>query len=96
MARDRQLSGRALLALLLVCVTLLGQSFAMASQEESHHAPDHCCLLCHVGPLPFLQATVTAAVTPVFLVAWLAPTPDFEPAHAAILFASSSRGPPAA
>ena len=81
--------------LLLVCLTLLGQSLALASQEESHHAPDHCCLLCHVGPLPFLQTTVTATVTPIFLVAWLAPAPDFEATHQVPLFATASRGPPA-
>jgi hypothetical protein len=79
-----------------VCLTLLGQSFALASQQESHHASDHCCLLCHVGPLPFLQVTVAAAVTPVFRVAWLAPTPEFETAYQVLLSASSSRGPPAA
>lgn len=94
--RDGQPSGRTLLVLLLVCLTLWGQCLALASQEESHHAPDHCCLLCHVGPLPFLHSTATAAVTPVFLVAWLAPTPDFETAYQALLSASSSRGPPAA
>ena len=87
---------RTLLILLLVCLTLCGQSLALASQEESHHAPDHCCLLCHVGPLPFLQTTVTATVTPVFLVAWLAPAPDFEPVRQAPLLATSSRGPPSA
>jgi hypothetical protein len=85
-----------MLVLLLVCLTLRGQSLAFASQEESHHAPDHCCALCQVGPLPFLQTTVTAAVAPVFVVAWLATSPDFEPAHQAPLFATSSRGPPAA
>jgi len=89
-------SVRTLLVLLLVCVILLSQSLALASQEESHHGPDHCCLLCHVGPLPFLQTTVTATVTPIFLVAWLAPTPDFEPAHLVPLFTTASRGPPAA
>ena len=95
-ARDGQLSGRTLPVLLLVCLTLLGQPLALASQEESHHVPDHCCLLCHVGPLPFLQSIVTATVTPIFLVVWLTPAPDFELTHFALLFASSSRGPPAA
>jgi hypothetical protein len=95
-ARNGQLFGRTLPVLLLVCLTLLGQSLALASQEESHHAPDHCCLLCHVGPLPFVQTIVTATVTPVFLVAWLASAPDFELAHFAPLFATSSRGPPVA
>jgi hypothetical protein len=82
--------------LLLACLMLMGQSLALASQEESHHAADHCCLLCHAGPLPILQTTATATVTPVFLVAWLAPVPDFEPAHQVLSSASSSRGPPAA
>jgi hypothetical protein len=95
-AREGHLSSRTALVLLLVCLTLLGQSLALASQEESHHGPDHCCLLCHVGPLPFLQTTVSASVTPVFLVVWLLPDPDFEFAHSALSFASSSRGPPAA
>ena len=90
------LSSRTLLVLLLLSLTLLGQSAALASQEESHHAPDHCCLLCHVGPLPFLQTTATSGLTPIFLVAWLAPEPDFAPAHQVLLAASSSRAPPAA
>jgi hypothetical protein len=80
----------------MVCLTLMGQSLALASQEESHHAPDHCCLLCHVGPLPFLQTSVTASVTPIFSIAWLAPTPDCQAAHQVLLSPSSSRGPPAA
>ncbi len=82
--------------LLLACLTLLGQSLAMVSQDESHHGPDHCCLLCHVGPLPFVETTVTARITPVFLVVWLAPAADFEPTRPAPLLAISSRGPPAA
>ena len=87
---------RILLVLLLVFLTLCGQSFALACQEESHHASDHCCLLCHVGPLPFLQTTVAAKVAPIILVAWLAPAADFEPVHQSPLFACASRGPPAA
>jgi hypothetical protein len=87
---------RTLLVMLLVCLTLCGQSSTLASQRESHHTPDHCCLLCHVGPLPFVQTTVTATVMPIFPVAWLAPIPDFETAHQVLLSASSSRGPPAA
>jgi hypothetical protein len=81
---------------LLLCLILAGQFLALASQEESHHASDHCCLLCHVGPLPFLQTAVTRGVTPVFQIAWLDPTPDFWPTHQVLLAASFSRGPPAA
>ncbi len=82
------------LVLLLVCLTLAGQSAALASQEESHHSEEHCCLLCHVGPLPFLQTTVTAKITPVFTAVWLAPTLDCEAAPQRTLSAESSRGPP--
>jgi hypothetical protein len=87
---------RAPLILLLVLLTLCGQSLALTSQEESHHAPDHCCLLCHLGPLPFLQTTVAATLTPIFQAAWLAPTSDFEAAHQMPVFAGSPRAPPAA
>jgi hypothetical protein len=43
-----------------------------------------------------LRTTVPAAVTPVFLVTWLAPAPDFQSFHEVLLTASSSRAPPAA
>ncbi|HTT60405.1 MAG TPA: hypothetical protein VMG35_01140, partial [Bryobacteraceae bacterium] len=65
------------------------------ADRHTHHAPDHCCLLCHLGPLPLLQTTTTAAVTPVFVSAWLAPSQDFTPAHQVLVSARSSRGPPA-
>jgi hypothetical protein len=87
---------RALLVLLLLCVTIAAQSSALDPRHESHHAPGHCCLLCHTGPLTPLQTSVPAAVTPVFLVAWLAFTPEFESLHEVLLTASSSRAPPAA
>jgi uncharacterized membrane protein len=96
MNRSRRLSGKILLVLALVCLTLLGQALALASQEESHHSPDHCCLLCHAGPLPILQSTVTATIAPVFLTIWLAPTLDCEPAHQVLISNLSSRGPPSA
>ena len=95
-ARCLQPLGRALLVLLLLSVTIAAQSSALDPRHESHHAPGHCCLLCYTGPLPFLQTTVTATVTPIFLVAWLAPAADFEPAHQVPFFATASRGPPAA
>jgi hypothetical protein len=87
---------RALLVLLLLSVTIAAQSSALDPRHESHHAPGHCCLLCHTGPLTPLQTTAPPAVTPVFLVTWLAPAPDLQPFHEVLLTASSSRAPPAA
>jgi len=95
-ARCLQPLGRALLVLLLLSVTIAAQSSALDPRHESHHAPGHCCLLCYTGPLPMLRTTVPAAMTPVFLVTWLAPAPDFQSFHEVLLTASSSRAPPAA
>jgi|SRR5271157_154027 len=81
--------------LLLLCVTVLAQSSALAAQSESHHAPDHCCLLCHVGPLPFLQHSVSAVLAPVFQMVWLAPPAHFETTSDVLVVPSPSRAPPA-
>ena len=73
MMRNLYSNRRLLIVLLLLCATVLAQSTALAAQNESHHSPDHCCLLCHVGPLPFLQTSVSASLAPVFQVVWMAP-----------------------
>jgi hypothetical protein len=85
-----------LLVLLLLSVTIAAQSSALDPRHESHHTPGHCCLVCHLGSLPFLRTSVPAAMTPVFLAAWLSPAPDIESFHEVLLTASSSRAPPAA
>jgi len=54
---------RLVVVLLLLCATVLAQSSALAAQSESHHSPDHCCLLCHTGPLPFLQTSAEVGLT---------------------------------
>jgi hypothetical protein len=87
---------RAFLVLLLLCVTVLAQSSALAAQSETHHSTDHCCLLCHVGPLAMLQTSVTVSVAPVFQMVWMTAAADFQPTHDVLLNASSSRAPPAA
>jgi hypothetical protein len=60
-----------------------------------HHATEHCCVLCHVGPLPFLRATTTAAIAPVFHLVWLESNPHGESDREVLAAASSSRAPPA-
>ncbi|HEY1497557.1 MAG TPA: hypothetical protein VGF49_23525 [Candidatus Solibacter sp.] len=85
---------KALLIVLLLCVTAVAQVAALASEPETHHASDHCCLRCHVGPLPFLEASAKSAVAPVFEVVWLAPAPEAAVPHDVQLPASSARAPP--
>jgi hypothetical protein len=94
MTREIHCDRRLLAVLLLLCVTILAQSSALSAQSEPHHSPDHCCLLCHVGPLPFLQTSVSAALAPVFQVVWLAPAAGFEAASDVRLVTSPSRAPP--
>jgi hypothetical protein len=95
MTREIHCDRRLLVVLLLLCATMLAQSSALSAQSESHHSPDHCCLLCHVGPLPFLQASVTAVLAPVFRVVWLAPPAHFETNSDIRVVPSPSRAPPA-
>jgi hypothetical protein len=79
----------------MLCLVLVAQSAAYASANEQHHSQDHCCILCHVGPLPFLHTTVSATVTPAFSVVWLEPAADFIATHDVFISTNSSRGPPA-
>jgi hypothetical protein len=93
MTREIRSNRRLLLVLLLLCVTALAQSSALAN-NESHRAPNHCCLLCHVGPLPFLQTSVSTAWTPVFQVVWLASPATLETISDFQLVPCPSRAPP--
>jgi hypothetical protein len=95
-ASRRQPFGKALLVLLLLCVTIAAQASALDPQHASHHSSGHCCLLCFTGPLPILRTTVPAAVAPIFLLTWLAPAPGTQSFQEVLLSASSSRAPPAA
>jgi hypothetical protein len=85
--------GRGVL-LLLVCLIVFAQSAALSGEFESHHATEHCCLLCHVGALPFLQVTVASALAPVFRKVWLAPPAEFSLLHDSAHVIRSSRAPP--
>jgi hypothetical protein len=91
-----QPSGKTLLVLMLLGLVVWAQSSKLASQPGRHHARDHCCLLFHLGPLPFLEPAITCAVTPVFVSGGLPATPDFNPAREVPLAATSSRAPPIA
>ena len=86
---------RALLIVLLLCVTGAAQFAALVSERETHHASDHCCLLCHAGPLQFLQVSASTGLAPVFEVVWLTPTIEAAVARDVQLPASPARAPPA-
>ena len=91
----RRGEGRYLYVLLMLCLVLAAQSAALLSANEQHHSPDHCCTLCHVGPLPFLHTSVSVVVMPVLSVVWLESPSDSVSTHDVLLSTSSSRAPPA-
>ena len=86
---------KALFIVLLLCVTGVAQFAALVGEPESHHSADHCCLLCHMGPLHFLEASASAGLAPVFAVVWLTPATDEAAAHDVQLPSSPARAPPA-
>ena len=87
---------KALFIVLLLCVTGLAQFSALIGQPENHRSSDHCCLLCHVGPLPFLEASASSAIAPVFEMVWMTPVTGAATTHDAFLPSSPARAPPAA
>ena len=85
---------KALFIVLLLCVTGIAQMAALVGEPESHHSADHCCLLCHMGPLHFLQASTSTGLAPVFAVVWLTPAAEEATAHDVQLPFSPARAPP--
>jgi hypothetical protein len=85
---------RCSLVLLLLSAVVCAQT-ASLSAEHSHNSSQHCCGLCHVGPIPFLQPVVAAALAPIVALAWLASASDLDSPHEVLLTAGSSRAPPA-
>ncbi|HKE25473.1 MAG TPA: hypothetical protein VKB88_24105 [Bryobacteraceae bacterium] len=86
---------RALLVLCILCLVVWAQSSALALQHSEHHSSEHCCLLCHAGPLPFLQTTVAISLAPVLPVAWFASAIEVADTHDVLIATSCSRAPPA-
>jgi len=75
-----------------LCLLLYAQS-ALFAAPEVHHPTGHCCLLCHIGSLPFLTIATAALIVTIAVVERLIPIPDCEPAHDVLLRANSSRAP---
>jgi hypothetical protein len=84
---------RGFFVLLFLCALICAQSASLASQH-SHNRSEHCCGLCHVGPLPLLQPAASTGFAPILSVAWLSPSHDLDSPGDALLTAGSSRAPP--
>jgi hypothetical protein len=82
------------ISLLLLCVMALTQVSAFSAQNESHRPGEHCCMLCHVGPLQLLDTRVLMPEAPVLHVEWLPSHVSFESRSDFRLVRRPSRAPP--
>jgi hypothetical protein len=84
------------LVALFLCALVCAQTASLASEHWHHHSSHHCCLLCHSGPMPLLQSTVTAAAfAPVLRLGWLERFSGSDAPREVLLTAGDSRAPPA-
>lgn len=81
--------------LLLMCALLCAQTASLTSENLHQHSSQHCCGLCHIGPLPFVQPEIASGIAPEQRVAWLEDTSGLDEPHDIVLTAGSSRAPPA-
>ena len=87
---------RASLVVLFLCALVFAQAASLASEHWHHHSSHHCCLLCHSGPMPLLQSTVSAAAfAPLLPLAWLERFSGSDAPREVLLTAGDSRAPPA-
>ena len=95
MSSEGHFRGKILLIVLLLCATLGAQTNSLASEQETHHGSDHCCGLCHLGPIPILPSAAVAIVAPVSSAVWLAPSSAPGAPREVLLASAASRAPPA-
>ena len=88
-------STRLWLIVLVLGATVYAQAESFGAEGESHHASQHCCGLCPIGPAPVLPAAATAIVAPVFSPVWLAANILVLAPRQALVRSASSRAPPA-
>ena len=84
---------RRLLVLLFLCAVISAQAASFAGIHSHEHSAQHCCALCHAGPLPFLDPGIVAAISPHVAVIWIAYPPESESLGDVPLDGGSSRAP---
>ena len=95
MSGEGHFRAKLLLIALLLCATLSAQGNSLTSEQETHHGSDHCCRLCHIGPIPILPAAAVAVVAPIFSAIWVAPSSAPGAPREVLLASAPSRAPPA-
>ncbi len=95
MAQSSPSLQRTVLVLALLCLTTLLQSTALAGIcETPHDQPNHPCLLCQAGTLPFLKPAMSVEMKPVVSLEWSCANPLVRPVLNLHLATDSPRAPP--
>ena len=94
MRSEKTAARRIIPLLLLLSILVFAQSASLASEHLHQHSSQHCCGLCHSGPLPFVQPAIASSLAPSLAVAWLEGFFGSDAPHEVILTAGSSRAPP--
>ena len=85
---------RLLCVALVLCAVVCAQTVSL--EEQSHqHSYQHCCGLCHTGPLAFVPMAIGAAVVSPSAIVWLALSDDVGGVLERLSSTESSRAPPA-
>jgi hypothetical protein len=79
----------------VLCAVIFAQTVSLAAEHSHQHPSQHCCALCHSGPLPFVLMSVGTTVLPALAVIGLALSDDSGGAPEQLSSIESSRAPPA-
>jgi hypothetical protein len=86
---------RAALVILLMSAVVCAQAISLAFEHSHQHGSQHCCTLCHSGPLPMVQPAGAATVAPTVALAWVETTSGCNLPHDVPLVSGACRAPPA-
>ena len=86
---------RLLGVIVLLCAVASAQAVSLAQIHPHQHSSQHCCGLCHAGPLAFVPISMDAAALPALALIGLASAEDGAGARDPLAAAASSRAPPA-
>ena len=86
---------RILLVVLLIFGVLQAQTSSFSADNLHHHPSEHCCALCHAGPMPLVRPAPAVATAPMLPLARVEPAPESDAPRDEPVRATHSRAPPA-
>jgi hypothetical protein len=82
-------------ALLLMLAVVCAQTAWLSTDCGHEHSSQHCCGLCHAGPMTFVAQAIFSSAAPVAPVEWVATNLGVDVPPQAFCGSGSSRAPPA-